>query len=162
MCNPLPISVSALKQNFHAHLNRKWAEKWSTSPRKARIEQLEDDFPFNGFRKRLFQLKRKHASLAVQLRIGHIPLNGYLKRIGKVNTDNCTECNKEHEDDPIPETVKHFLFECPAHTRHRRKLRTKIGRSRFNLSKIMSDTDHLKALADYVQETGRFNNKNQE
>ena len=73
--SPLPTSALATKQNYHAKLNRLWATLWSNSPRKDRFSQIDADFPFNGFHKKLFMLMRKQTSLIMQIRTGHIPLN---------------------------------------------------------------------------------------
>lgn len=95
----------------------------------------------------------------MQIRIGHIPLNGYLRRIGKVETNECAECRDLQEDHPIVETVTHFIFECPAYHQARQELIETIGRSRFNFVKIMTKTDYLKSLVTYINRTERFKNK---
>ena len=43
--SPLPISASATKQEYHAKLQRIWADSWLASPRKSRFSQI-DNFPF--------------------------------------------------------------------------------------------------------------------
>jgi hypothetical protein len=78
--SPLPVSASAIKQEYSAKLNGLWRKIWDGSPRKDRFSRLDPDFPFNSFRKRLFQLTRKQSSIIMQLRTGHIPLNFYLKK----------------------------------------------------------------------------------
>ena len=44
--SPLPISVSATKQEYHAKLQRIWADSWLASPRKSRFSQINNNFPF--------------------------------------------------------------------------------------------------------------------
>jgi ribonuclease HI/endonuclease/exonuclease/phosphatase family metal-dependent hydrolase len=154
--SPLPVSASAIKQEFSAKLNRLWSKVWDESPRKDRFLRLDPDFPFVRFRKRLFQLTRKQASIIMQLRTGHIPLNFYLKRIGKVDSDRCTNCPEGPDRIQVPETTNHFLFECQAHDEFRRELIAKIGRSHLSLSKIMKHTNYIKALVTYISRTGRF------
>lgn len=93
----------------------------------------------------------------MQLRCGHFPLNGYLHRINKVESDRCQECLDEHDDNLTPpETINHFLFDCPAHNIARDELSTKIDKLHFSLSDLMTDTDHMKALTTYINRTGRF------
>ena len=72
---PLPVSASATKQEFLAKLKRKWTVKWTTSGRSQRMATFDDSFPFNKFRERSYYLSRNQASLMLQLRSGHIPLN---------------------------------------------------------------------------------------
>jgi ribonuclease HI len=158
--SPLPASASAIKQEFLAKLTRTWGKIWDGSPRKERFSRLDPDFPFNSFRKRLFLLSRKQSSTIMQLRTGHIPLKFYLKRIGKVDSDRCTNCPEGPDQVRVPETINHFIFECQAHDEVRQELIAKIGRSRLSLRKIMKNTDHIKALVTYVNQTGRFREDN--
>jgi len=158
--SPLPISASAVKQEYSAKLNRLWGRKWDKSPRKDRFSRLDPDFPYNSFRKRMFQLTRKQSSFIMQLRTGHIPLNFYLKRIGKVEYDRCTNCYEGPQHVQISETINHFIFECQAYDEFRQELIAKIGRSRFSLSKIMKNTDRMKNLVTFINRTGRFRENN--
>ena len=154
--SPLPISVSATKQEFQANLNRRWLKIWTESPRKGRFSRIDPNFPFIKFRKKLFSLSRKQSSLIMQLRTGHIPLNFYLKRIGKIDSDKCSRCAEDPINLQIVETVGHFLFECQSYDEERDELIEKIGRSQLSLAKIMKNTDNIKALATFVNRTGRF------
>ena len=154
--SPLPISVSPTKQEFQAKLNQSWMKIWKESPRKDRFSRINSNFPFIKFRKKLFSLSRKQASLIMQLRTGHIPLNNYLKRIGKIDSDKCLKCAEDPINMQIVETVGHFLFECQAYEEEREELIDKTGRSQLSLAKIMKNVDKIKALATFVNRTGRF------
>jgi ribonuclease HI/endonuclease/exonuclease/phosphatase family metal-dependent hydrolase len=154
--SPLPISASATKQGFSARLNRLWTKIWTNSPRKDRFSRIDPDFPFNKFRKLLFNMTRKQASTIMQLRTGHIALNFYLRRIGKVATENCTKCEEGPNIVHAKETINHFLFECQAYDDERHDLVAKIGRSHLSIPKIMKNTDYMKALVTYINRTGRF------
>lgn len=57
---------------------------------------------------------RKIESLIARLRIGHCGLNAHLYRFGQHLTPLCT-CG-------VPETVAHFLVDCPEHHQHRQSL----------------------------------------
>ena len=109
--SPLPVSASAIKQEYSAKLNRLWSKAWDRSPRKDRFSRIDPNFPFNGFRKRMSRLSRKQTSTIMQLQTGHIPLNFYLKRIGKADSDRCTNCFEGPDHAQIPETINHFIFE---------------------------------------------------
>jgi hypothetical protein len=85
--NPLPDSASALMQKYVRKLKGKWEMEWEDSDRSHRMAQIDDNFPFHNFRKRTYTLNRHQASLMIQLRSGHIPLNRYLFKIGKMETE---------------------------------------------------------------------------
>lgn len=155
---PLPRSASATKQDYMATIQKKWREFWSSSPRRNRIANMGGNFPFSSFRKSYFKLTRPQSSRILQVRSNHIPLNAHLHRIGKSDTDKCPNCNNEHEAHHPSETVNHFIFECPKYDEARSSLIDKIGRRFFHLSFIMSNTDNMKALATYINRTGRFKN----
>jgi ribonuclease HI len=152
----LPTSASATRQEYHSLLTRKWKATWLHSPRRPRFEQIDDTFPFAGYRKRQNELTREQTSLLIQIRSGHIPVNVFLFRIGKANTKHCQECQITEGEETPDETVNHFLFECRAHTNHRKTLEEIIGRDNLNLQTIMSDTKLMKALARFIVKTGRF------
>lgn len=113
----LPISASAIKQAWASTLKDKWETAWAASPRKLRIEQFDKNFLYDSFRKRAYTLSRYHSSLIMQIRCSHIPLNGYLHKIGKKDTEICQQCNEEEDRAPALETVKHFIFKCPVHAK---------------------------------------------
>ena len=92
----------------------------------------------------------------MQLRTGHFPLNFYLHRIGKTDSDKCTKCNEDPENIQVTETINHFLFDCQAFDIARQALTAKIGRNYLSLSKIMKSTDKMKALVTYINRTGRL------
>jgi Ca2+-dependent lipid-binding protein len=53
--------------------------------------------------------------------------------------------------------VNHFLFECEAYDAQRQRLARKVGRARLNLKKLMQTTERMRALANFIKKTGRFN-----
>jgi len=114
----LPTSASAVKQKFTDKLKVRWAETWKTSPRYARFQHINTDFPFNKFRKINNALSRPQASLLTQLQTGHVPLNSYLYRIKKSGTRRCESCWAVGQIETV-ETVVHYLFECQAYTAER-------------------------------------------
>ena len=154
--NPLPTSASATKQHFNETIKQRWETNWNLSPRKIRIDRIDRDFPYKEFRKRSYMLTRKQTSIIMQLRSGHIPLNVYLHRIGRAGSDTCMECYETQEEESIPETINHFVFECTAHKKYRDDLVKETGRSRFNLRSIMKNTDYMKALVKFINRTERL------
>ena len=88
----------------------------------------------------------------------HFPLDVYLHRIAKSDMDNCQECVKTQKI-PTRETINHFIFICPAYNQAREELEVSIGENNFQLSRIMSNTDYMKAL--FINGTGKFQDQNQ-
>jgi hypothetical protein len=69
------------------------------------LQRIDTALPRPHIRRIYDSLKRKQANILVQLRTGMARLNGYLHRIGVVETDKCL-CGQ------ATETVKHFLLYC--------------------------------------------------
>ena len=154
--SPIPRSASALKQEFNSGLKARWAATWAASPRMPRVAQFGDAFPFGAFLKRLHLLTRKQSSHILQIRCGHFPLNAYLFKIDKVESNRCQYCHDEQGDLAPPETVNHFIFECPAHAEARAELIEKIGIIHFHLPDLMADTDRMKALTTFINRSRRL------
>ncbi|KAI0037359.1 hypothetical protein FA95DRAFT_1466860, partial [Auriscalpium vulgare] len=95
-------------------------------------------------------LTRAHSSVLFQLRTGHVPLNKYLYRIGKVDSPRCPSCRHASED------VRHFLLECRAHRHERWILQHQWRRQSQDLRFLLSSPKALIAVLRYVQATGRF------
>jgi hypothetical protein len=72
-------------------------------------------------------LGRKEACVLAQLQTGKARLNGYLRHIGAVDTDQCA-CGQARE------TVEHFLFNCSLWEAHRDCLLEQTGTRRGSLS----------------------------
>ena len=152
----LPISASATKQEYHNVLKGKWRATWDISERSQRPLLAEDNFPFNAYRKRTYNLTRNQASTMTQIRSGHMPLNGYLHKIGKIDSDICQACNNEEDMIQRRETINHFIFECTAYANYRNDLKNKLGNGNFNLHDIMGSAKSMRALTAFINRTGRF------
>ncbi len=88
----------------------------------------------------------------MQLRLGHILLNGYLKRIRKVDNASCLACRVDEEN------IKHFLLRCPGYAHERWPL-NQLARMRCKvlmLKTLLGDPQFILPLAVYIQATGRF------
>ena len=100
------------------------------------------------------ELKRSEASILAQLRTGMALLNGYLHRIGVVESNKCS-CGIGKE------TVKHFIFRCPKWDNQRRQLLQQIGNRKGCLStalggKAASDPQTWKPDLNIVKSTIAF------
>jgi hypothetical protein len=79
-------------------------------------------------------------------------LNKILHRMKLTDSSGCEACGYCDE-----ETVRHYLLECPAHERTRRKLRAKLGPQKAaELSYILREKKAMAPLFAYIDETGRF------
>jgi hypothetical protein len=117
--------------------------------------KIDEDFPFEQHRKSLDQYTRLQSSLLFQVRSNHLPLNGYLHKIGKIPSKKCDQCWRHRHID-TPETVTHFLFECPAFDYKRHDLDRELGRSSRDLKAILSEPDSTRVLFRYIGRTRRF------
>ena len=155
----VPSSISAEKENFHKHLLRDWQEHWHDSPRRERFLELEENVPFQKYQKLQDKLTREQASKIMQIRSRHIPLNTYLHRIGKAGSRKCPKCECTAGEEAAPETVSHFIFECPAYEDEQWELGRALGRRDLNLKNLMSSEKGLRALTKFIAKTGRFNKR---
>ena len=103
---------------------------------------------------------RRSEVAMTRLRIGHVGLNGHLKRFNLSDSDLCTTCN-------VIEDVPHYLTACRKYIWSRRKLMTnlaKIGVQQPDHRVLLgggpypSETQHkiIKLVGDYLDETGRI------
>ena len=122
LCKPLPLSISAAKQDHNARIQNEWQRLWKRSLRYDHMATIDSSLPSRAFTKLMKHLGKKQSSLYVQLRTGHTPLNKHLYRFKCSDTPLCLQCNDEH-----PESVHHFLFECQRYDRERHILCTRLG-----------------------------------
>jgi hypothetical protein len=99
-------------------------------------------------------LKRREASVLAQLRTGMARLNGYLHRIGAVESYQCA-CGQAIE------TVKYFLFRCTKWEAYRTSMLAQTDTRRGNLSfylggKAPSDPETWTPNMDAVRATIKF------
>ncbi len=136
----------------------KWREQWSNSPRKARVDEVDDLFPFSRYRKNQQRLTRGQASRMIQIRSRHIPLNTYLHRIGKSQTRFCQQCREDQETQTPPETVNHYLFNCSAYEDERWEMGKVLERKELTLKNLMGSEKGMRALAKFISKTRRMRN----
>ncbi len=152
----LPASKAALKQAKTEETKIKWNMEWRKSPRFERMKRIDPNHPYNKFRKRRDNLTRNQGSILVQIRSGHIPVNTYLKKIGKREDDRCEWCWKNlcrH----TPDTVNHLILDCPEHHWARDEIKHKLGRSNsYDLAKLFQTEKGMKALLSFLDDTRRF------
>ena len=113
----LPKSKSAQKSHFAKRTKQLHQYIFSASPRARLANKIDPSLPSTKFIKAVAELPKRHASILLQLRTGHMPLNKHLYRITKAISPYCPHCPQ------CEETVLHFLVECPHYENHRTLLR---------------------------------------
>ena len=151
----LPYSMSAVKQEFAEGQKVSWKEAWQASPCYARFQHIDTDFPFNKYWKISDRLSRSQASLLMQLRTRHIPLDSYLFCIKKSATSSCALCWGIARL-MVTETVVHYLFECQAYREEHYDMDRALGHLSRDLQGILASLDGIKELLKYVGRTARF------
>ncbi|KNZ77561.1 hypothetical protein J132_05095 [Termitomyces sp. J132] len=148
---PLPKSKAAII----ARHKKVWCStaqtKLRASPRFEKAKAIDLDFPNTArITSTLLSLPCKHASLLVQLCMGHCPLNTYLCCIQKVNSPLCTACSE------APKIVNHYLLDCRTHSKHQCSLHRVICPGPNALSTLLSDLNAIEAEITYIHVTRQF------
>jgi ribonuclease HI len=150
--NPLPLSISAARQEHKRQLKEEWKGNWKQSPRYPKASQIDPSMPSNKYRELTRGLRQAQASIIIQFRMGHIALNQYLHRITKSETPWCPSC--QHDE----ETIHHYLFDCPTWRHERWHMSKKLGRKSKSLSHILTSESSIAELLKYVGRTEKFKN----
>ena len=146
----LPKSKSARKSHFTKCNKQLHRKVFSSSPRARIANKIDPTLPSPHFLKAVAELPKRHASILLQLRTSHVPLNKHLHRISKVDQPFCPHCPRRVE------TVLHFLLECPHHETHHVQLRHKLQQKARNIACLLADPKCLKSTLSFVHATGRF------
>lgn len=152
--SPLPLSVSALTQSYLAAIGKRWNEIWHASKRHKIIKRFDHHMPSKKSLSLFQSLSKADASMLIQLRTEHVPLNEHLCRIKQADTPTCPHCHDRSE------TMQHFLIECPRYARARQKLQEKVGRKSRNIPYLLSHPRAIPELIKFVRDTRRFSAAN--
>ena len=101
-------------------------------------------------------LRRNQHNAVIQLRIGHIPLQAYLHKIKKADSEDCPACLSHGRH--TAETVHHYLFDCPAYRAQRERVSRALGRDARNKHILLGTKKGLVAILRYMADTKRFTN----
>jgi hypothetical protein len=140
--SPLPPSIGITEHQYLQKLREEWTINWSLSPRKVRMEKMDEDFSSEKHRNNIDGLTHAQSSLLFQICSNHLPLNNYLHKIGKASFKRCDRCWRRRRVEAT-ETVTHFLFECPAFDYERHNLDRKLGWSSRDFKTILSEPDNI-------------------
>ena len=95
-------------------------------------------------------LPRRHASILIQPRTGHAPLNHHFAQIQKINSPSCQGCGT------LSETVYHYLLICVAYRLARRRLELDIGRQRMRIEHLLTNNKSLPHFFHFLNRTKRL------
>jgi len=146
----LPYSLTAVRGAFKKEFRECWRAIWRNSPCRIRLAKINMKLPSHSFLKVTDQLTRAQASVLMQLRTGHIPLNTFLHCISKIKSLDCPTCRNAIE------TIHHFLFNCPSHVHVWHGLARALGCKLKSLWHLLGNQQAFGSVLKYVQATGQF------
>lgn len=135
-----PTSRSAAWQAFEAKLKARVKDAWKRSPRYQKTRDIDKALPGPGFLRMTAKLPRRNTSVLMQLRTGHVPLNGFLHKIGQVPESTCPGCELERE------TVTHYLTACPWYDGPRSKILIHFRQHSISKKVLLSNPKAQKLL----------------
>ena len=128
-------------------------EQWTNLTKNAPPSQLKRILQREGNEHgpRLYnKLTRNTCAKIIQLRTGHCSLNSYLHRFGQIDSPLC-ECGTG------PETVEHFLLECPCYSEQRTEMRTKAGTESMRVDALLGTSEIIiKCTEKFINDTRRL------
>ena len=148
---PLPVSISATRQFLKKKIKARWLADWRSSPRFPRMSTIDCSLPTADFLEIISQLRRNQASLLIQLRTNHIPLNETLHRIKRSDSASCPHCRGNVKD-----TVHHLLLLCPHYANARRVLQSRLGRDSSSIPFLLSSRAGIPDLLRFISDTNRL------
>jgi hypothetical protein len=146
----MPTSRAAEVQRHNAELKRQARAIFAKSPRASFALEIDPTMPSAVFSRITKDMPRRHASLLIQLRTGHVALNRYMYKIGKVDSPTCPQCRTAQE------SVHHYLFRCPAFSEQRKKMEKKLKRGARSIKTLLGGHKATKHLFRYIHDTRRF------
>ena len=148
---PLPVSISAVKQFQKRAMKKQWQTEWKTSQQYTDSNKINNSLPSDNFLHIINQLSRNQASVLIQLRTGHIPLNVVLHRIKQSDTPDCPHCKSG-----IHETIHHLLLTCPAYTGARQLLQARLRSEASSIPFLLGTRKGIPHLLRYISNTKRL------
>ena len=147
----LPLSISATRQTLKSDIKKRWKSKWKVSPRYSSASNIDYSLPSDNYIHIANQLTRNQASVLIQLRTGHLPLNTVLFRIKRSDTPHCPHCHNGTR-----ETLVHYIFFCPHYEHARQRIHAVTSREKNAIAFLLGTRKGIPHLLRYVGETGRF------
>ena len=155
---------SILRALFQRYFDDYWKQTTTETGKGLFLRRVRDQINYKNLAKHVFH--RKSQVVFHRLRIGHINLQSHLYRIQRAEEPTCQNelCNQMD----IPETVEHYLLECPAYTPLRNNWKEsleRIGITNMDIGTVLGSSgehprflDIVNFLLTYVRGTGRLDN----
>ena len=148
---PLLINPAAVKHAHHVDLMKKWKEEWKATDRGKHAACIDKSTPSRKFLKVISHKELSHidASQIAQFRLGHAPVNQYLKQKKRVDSARCPACRDEEE------TAEHFMLHCPAYTHERWALMQQVKKLRkpMAMETLFGIPEMAREVAKYIRAT---------
>lgn len=150
--HPLPLSIASKRQSLNAEIKAAALLQWTHSPYHARTNDMDSNTETisTKYVDTISTMSKNRAGLITQLRTGHVGLNKHLHRMGRANSPDCPHCPG------VPETVLHFVIQCPKYREHRREMRCLDPRTARNLATFVGRTKYFPMLLRYIDSTERL------
>ena len=151
---PLLINPAAVKRDHHEDLKKRWKRDWLATARGQKAARIDGTTPSKKFLKTVSQTEFScvDASRIAQLRLGHAPVNKYLKRMRRVDSARCPACGDDEE------TPEHFLLHCPSYTHERWALAQRANKllKALTMETLLGEPEMARTLAKYIRATNWF------
>ena len=159
--------VAVLRDKQHAFWERYWEFTSQTSGKGLFLRSITNKIRKN---KAIYTLKNRRAQVTInRLRMGHIGVEGYLRRFQMSEEGTCQQ-HALCQENEVEESIDHFILRCPAYTDARNTLMTKLSRLGFPAPSLKllllgsdMDLDQQQAVAsllmEYLHATSRIQNR---
>jgi hypothetical protein len=127
----------------------RWRKIWAVSPHYPHMKKIDASLPSWRTYKMLASLSQRATSILMQLRMGHVGLNVFLRKISTVDSALCLRCC-------TPESVAHFLLHCRCFDKERNELKWSIGKAACSLPRLLSMPKNILHTVKYIESSRRF------
>jgi hypothetical protein len=131
----IEVSRAAFPKNTEEK-KQKWKQLFTKATTGQFTKAIDKALPQRHAKYLYDKLAQKEAAALAQLRTGRCRLNSYLAKINAAPTELCP-CGQ-------PETIEHFLIECPNWTQQRQQLKQEAGTRWKELSYILGGWNETK------------------
>jgi len=151
---PMLINPAAVKRAHHVGLMKKWKKNWKDTNKGQRTVCLDRLTPSRKFLTTIShkELSCADASRIVQFRLGHVPINQYLKCIRRVDSARCPAYGDGEE------TVEHFMLRCPTYAHKRWALAQQAKKicKPMAIETLLGIPEMARAVLKFIRATSRF------
>jgi hypothetical protein len=148
-CQPL-THPSRIKETLSAKNQSLARSYWTASRTHDKMSKIYQDSNTPAFLELATGLNRSRATLLFRLITGHVALGDHLAHIHHTDTNTCDSCKS------APETVAHFLLQCPTYAADHHEHLGSRGRDFLSLNFLLTNKMATSPLFKFIKATGRF------